>query len=52
VEAEYGVVVSRAEVEWVRSLIRDIEDGTLWITHEEMHSVDARLGNREGGGDH
>ena len=52
VEAEYGVVVSRAEVEWVRSLIRDIEDGTLWITHEEMHAVDARLGNREGGGDH
>jgi DNA-binding PadR family transcriptional regulator len=52
VEAEYGVVVSRAEVEWVRSLIRDIEDGTLWITHEEMHAVDVRLGNREGGGDH
>lgn len=47
VEAEYGVVVSRAEVEWVRSLIRDIEDGTLWITHEEMHAVEARLGNRE-----
>ena len=52
VEAEYGVVISRAEVEWVRSLIRDIEDGTLWITHEEMHAVDTRLGNREGGGDH
>ena len=52
VEAEYGVVVSRAEVEWVRSLIRDIEDGTLWITHEQMHAVEARLGNREEGGDH
>jgi DNA-binding PadR family transcriptional regulator len=52
VEAEYGVVVSRAEVEWVRSLIRDIEDGTLWITHEEMQAVDVRLGSREGGGDH
>lgn|ERR1700681_1274782 len=49
VEAEYGVVVSRAEVEWVRSLIRDIEDGTLWITHEEMYEVDARLDR--GGGD-
>jgi len=47
VEAEYGVVVSRAEVEWVRSLIQDIENGTLWITHEEMKAVDARLGNRE-----
>jgi DNA-binding PadR family transcriptional regulator len=52
VEAEYGVVVSRAEVEWVRSLIQDIENGTLWITHEEMHALQERLGNREGGGDH
>ena len=52
VEAEYGVVISRAEVEWVRSLIRDIEDGTLWITHEQMHAVEERLGNREEGGDH
>jgi DNA-binding PadR family transcriptional regulator len=49
VEAEYGVVINRAELEWVRSLIRDIEDGTLWITHEEMQAVEARLGNREGG---
>lgn len=49
VEAEYGVVMNRAELEWVRSLIRDIEDGTLWITHEEMHAVEARIGNREGG---
>jgi DNA-binding PadR family transcriptional regulator len=49
VEAEYGVVINRAELEWVRSLIRDIEDGTLWITHEEMQAVEARLENREGG---
>jgi DNA-binding PadR family transcriptional regulator len=49
VEAEYGVVMNRAELEWVRSLIRDIEESRLWITHEEMHAVDARLGNREGG---
>jgi DNA-binding PadR family transcriptional regulator len=49
VEAEYGVVMNRAELEWVRSLIRDIEDGTLWITHEEMHAVEVRLENREGG---
>jgi DNA-binding PadR family transcriptional regulator len=49
VEAEYGVVMNRAELEWVRRLIRDIEESRLWITHEEMHAVDARLGNREGG---
>ncbi|MDQ6713205.1 MAG: PadR family transcriptional regulator [Candidatus Dormibacteraeota bacterium] len=50
VEAEYGVVINRAELEWVRSLIRDIEDAKLWITHEEMHAVEAQLGN-QGGGD-
>ncbi len=49
VEAEYGVVMNRAELEWVRSLIRDIEDGRLWITHEEMHAVEVRLENRGGG---
>jgi DNA-binding PadR family transcriptional regulator len=49
VEAEYGVVMNRAELEWVRSLIRDIEDGTLWIPHEEMRAVEVRLENREGG---
>src|ERR1700716_720393 len=27
VEAEYGAAMNRAEVEWVRSLIHDIEDG-------------------------
>jgi DNA-binding PadR family transcriptional regulator len=49
IEAEYGVAMNRAELEWVRSVIRDIEDGKLWITHEEMKAVEARLGNREGG---
>jgi len=49
VEAEYGVVVSRAEVEWVRSLIRDIEDGTLWITHEQMRAYEQTLTGSKGG---
>lgn len=50
IEAEYGVVMNRAEAEWVRSIIRDIEDGRLWITHEEMHAVEVRLGHRAEGG--
>jgi hypothetical protein len=51
VEAEYVAAMNRAELEWVRNLIRDIQGGTLWITHDEMKAVDARLGNREEGGE-
>ncbi|HXN03952.1 MAG TPA: helix-turn-helix transcriptional regulator [Candidatus Acidoferrum sp.] len=51
VEAEYGAAMNRAELEWVRNLIRDIQGGTLWITHDEMKAVDARLGNPEQGGE-
>jgi DNA-binding PadR family transcriptional regulator len=47
IEAEYGVAMSGAELEWIRRLIQDIEDGKLWITHEEMKAVEARLGHRE-----
>ena len=47
IEAEYGVAMNRAELEWVRRLIHDIQDGELWITHEEMKAVEARLGHRE-----
>ncbi|HEY4871616.1 MAG TPA: PadR family transcriptional regulator [Candidatus Dormibacteraeota bacterium] len=45
IEVEYGSVMHRAELEWVRRLIADIEDGKLWITHDEMKAVDARLGH-------
>jgi len=51
VEAEYIAAMSGAELEWVRRLIHDIEHGTLWITHEEMKAVDARLGNLKEGGE-
>ena len=51
VEAEYGLAMTRAELEWVRRLIADIQDGRLWITHDEMQAVEARLGNREEGGE-
>jgi DNA-binding PadR family transcriptional regulator len=51
VEAEYGLVMNRAELEWVRSLIRDIKDGELWLTHDEMKVIGARLEDRQEGGD-
>jgi DNA-binding PadR family transcriptional regulator len=50
IEIEYGVVMNRAELEWIRSLIHDIQEGKVWITHEEMHAVEVRLGHREEGG--
>jgi DNA-binding PadR family transcriptional regulator len=52
IEAEYGAAMNRAELEWVRGLIQDIEDGKLWLTHEEMKAVDARLGTKEGNHNH
>ncbi len=51
IEAEYGVAMNRAEAEWVRSLIQEIEDGKLWLTREEMKTIGARLEDRREGGD-
>ena len=45
VEVEYGLVMNRAELAWVSSLIKDIEDGKLWLTHDEMRTIGARLEN-------
>jgi DNA-binding PadR family transcriptional regulator len=51
VEVEYGLVMNRAELDWIRSLIEDIEDGKLWLTHDEMRTIGARLENLHEGGD-
>lgn len=51
VEVEYGLVMSRAELDWVRSLIKDIEDGKLWLTHDEMRTIGARLESMHEGGE-
>jgi len=51
VEAEYGAAMNRAELEWIRRLIQEIEDGNLWLTQEDMKAIEARLGHRLGGGE-
>ncbi len=51
IEIEYGAVMNRAERDWVDRLIRDIEDGKVWITHDEMVAAEARLGNLDEGGE-
>jgi len=50
VEGEYAVAMQRAELEWVRSIVDDIQSGKLWITKEQMKAVgDAFEGGKEGG---
>lgn len=39
IEGEYAVAMKRAELEWVRNLIRDIEGGNLWFTKEQMRAA-------------
>jgi DNA-binding PadR family transcriptional regulator len=51
VEAEYGAAMNRAELEWIRRLIQEIEDRNLWLTQDDMKAIEARLGHRLGGGD-
>jgi DNA-binding PadR family transcriptional regulator len=49
VEAEYGIAMNHAEVEWVRNLIAEIQHGTLWITHEQMRAYEQALTESKGG---
>jgi DNA-binding PadR family transcriptional regulator len=51
VEGEYGAAMKHAELEWVRSLVHDIEDGKLWITKEQMKAFGDAVASREEGGD-
>ena len=49
VEAEYGIAMNQAELQWVRSLIAEIQNGTLWITHEQMKAYEQALTESKGG---
>jgi DNA-binding PadR family transcriptional regulator len=51
VETEYATAMKRAEVEWVRKLIVDIEGGKLWITKEDVLAVQEKFENRNQGGE-
>jgi DNA-binding PadR family transcriptional regulator len=39
VEGEYAVAMKRAELEWVRGLINEIEAGKLWFTKEQLRAA-------------
>src|SRR5207245_9403936 len=51
VEGEYAVAMKHAELEWVRGLVREIGDGKLWITKEQMKAFGEAGASREEGGD-
>jgi hypothetical protein len=41
----------RAELEWVKNVVHDIEDGKLWLTKEQMEAVGREFENRSEGGE-
>ena len=51
IEGEYSVAMKQGELEWVRKLIHDIEEGTLWLTKEQMGAVGQQFENRLEGGE-
>jgi DNA-binding PadR family transcriptional regulator len=51
IEGEYSVAMRRAELEWVKNLIHDIEDGKLWLTKEQMEAVGHEFEGRAEGGE-
>ncbi|HYY45690.1 MAG TPA: PadR family transcriptional regulator [Candidatus Angelobacter sp.] len=51
IEGEYALNMKRAEVEWVRGLIADIESGHLWITKEHAKTVEEEFHKRLEGGE-
>jgi len=48
VEGEYAAAMNRAELEWVRNLIKEIEDGKLWITREQMKAYEQTMSSGRG----
>jgi DNA-binding PadR family transcriptional regulator len=48
-EGEYGLAMDRAELEWVRGRIREIQEGKLWITHEQMKAYEQAHTAERGG---
>ena len=51
IEGEYAVAMKRAELEWVRCLVDDIQGGKLWITKEQMKAFGEALESGKEGGD-
>ena len=46
IEGEYTQAVRRAEVEWIGGLVREIEAGGLWPSHEQLRAAGERFDTR------
>jgi DNA-binding PadR family transcriptional regulator len=50
IEEEYGLTIRRAELQFVRGLIRDLEEGGLWPDEATLKAI-AEWERQRGGGD-
>jgi DNA-binding PadR family transcriptional regulator len=51
IEGEYSVAMKQAELEWVKKVVHEIEDGKLWLTKEQMEAVGHEFESRAEGGE-
>jgi DNA-binding PadR family transcriptional regulator len=46
-EGEYLIAMRRAEIDWVKEVAADIQNGELWLTHEQMQAVAAMVHQKQ-----
>ena len=47
-EGEYLIAVRRAEIDWVKQVVADIQRGEVWLTYEQMQAVAKMVHQRQG----
>lgn len=47
-EAEFLIAIRQAEIQWLKSVVSDIQKGKVWLTHEEMLAVADAVHTRQG----
>ena len=47
-EGEYLVAIRRAEIDWVKQVVVDIQRGEVWLTYEQMQAVAAMVHQKHG----
>jgi DNA-binding PadR family transcriptional regulator len=46
-EGEYLIAMRRAEIDWVKEVAADVQNGELWLTHEQMQAVAAMVHQKQ-----
>lgn len=47
-ESEYLIALRRAEIDWVKQVVADIQRGEVWLTYEQMQAVAKKVHQRHG----